>query len=46
MDENSKADKLKENFKDYKEAKSKNMYLGIINPLFNEYFMEWLKNWI
>ena len=40
LDENNKVDELKEYFKDYKEAKSKNVYLGIINSLFNAYFKE------
>ena len=40
MNENNKVDELKEYFKDYKEAKSKNVYLGIINSLFNTYFKE------
>ena len=40
LDENNKVDELKEYFKDYKEAKSKNVYLGIINSLFNTYFKE------
>ena len=40
MNENNKIDELKEYFKDYKEAKSKNVYLGIINSLFNTYFKE------
>lgn len=38
MDENNNTDDLKEYLKDYNEAKSKNIYLGIIQSLFNTYF--------